>query len=104
MLYAFLFLAGWVGGGWAVTLGTGSGGYPNPDEPYPWPPCLVCGGLLGGIGAVILEVVLPRVAANLEGPQGWGELSLFGLVTGAAVGLAYNIANRAFRGKAPAAR
>jgi hypothetical protein len=107
MLYVYLALAGWVGGGWAVTLGTGTGGYPNPDDtgPWPWPPCLACGGILGALAAVILEAVLPRVAANLAVPEGWGELTLFGLVVGGAAGLAYNVGSRALRGKAaPAAR
>jgi hypothetical protein len=107
MLYLFLALAGWVGGGWAVTFGTGTGGYPNPDDvgPWPWPPCLACGGLLGAAAAVILEAVLPRISANMAGPEGWGELALFGLVVGAAAGLAYNVGSRALRGgKATAGR
>jgi hypothetical protein len=105
MLYVFLALAGWVGGGWAASFGGERGLYTQDQWPIPWPPCLVCGGLLGLIASVVLWALLPQIAADLPiGPHGWGELAAFGLVVGAAAGLALNVGHRLFRGKGPAAR
>ena len=46
LFLAFMF--GWVGGSWTRRW--------DPDDPWP-PNCWVCGGILGGIAAVILEAV-----------------------------------------------
>ena len=61
--------------------------------------------MFGAILAVILWLVLPRIAADLTiGSQSWLDLAAFGLVVGGAGGLALNVGSRLFRGKAPAAR
>ena len=58
------FIVGWCGTGWPFhILGSGGGGGTDPDNPWPTH-CPQCGGVLGGIAAVILEVVLARQLAN----------------------------------------
>jgi hypothetical protein len=106
MDYVFIALAGWVGGGWAVTLGTAPRGYPN-DDGYPWPPwppCIACGGLAGLIAAIIFLALLPRIAASsgvgqLHTSFGSIDQAVMGLVVGAAAGLAVRAGTALLRGR-----
>ena len=54
-------------------------------RPFPWPrpgpDCIVCGGLLGSIAAVILEQMLRPVIVN----PAFGDRALFDLAAGFAV-------------------
>ena len=100
MEYVFLALAGWAGGSWAVTLGSAPRGYPAPDDtdPWPWPPCLACGGLAGLLAAIIFVALIRYIAVDgLGGPKGWFEIAVVGLVVGAAAGSALGAVNRLSR-------
>lgn len=68
------FIIGWCGGVIIVIY-----------KPFPWPPpgpdnCIVCGGLLGGIGAIILEQILRPSIVDI----GFGDRFLFDLAAGFA--------------------
>ena len=64
MDFVIPFIVGWCGTGWPwhprIPGGGGGGGG---DDPWPIN-CIVCGRILGGIAAVILEMVLARQLAN----------------------------------------
>ena len=60
------FIVGWCGTGWPWRIpipGGGGGGGGDPGDP--WPGCEVCGGLLGGIAAVVFEILLARQLADV---------------------------------------
>lgn len=64
MDFAIPFIVGWCGTGWPWHFpGGGGGGGTDPDNPWPIG-CAVCKRILGGIAAVILEMVLARQLAN----------------------------------------
>ena len=66
MNFILPFIVGWCGTGWPwrIPIPRGGGGGTDPDNPWP-DNCPVCGGILGGIAAIILEVVLAGQLANV---------------------------------------
>jgi hypothetical protein len=58
------FITGWCGTGWPFRFHGSSGGGFDPD--FPWPDnCPPCAGFIGGVAAIILEMVLARQLANV---------------------------------------
>ena len=75
MDYLLPFIIGWCGGVIIIVV-----------KPFPWPgpgpdDCLVCGGILGGLGAIILEQILRPVIVN----PAFVDRFLFDLAAGFAV-------------------
>ena len=59
-------LIGWCGTYWPRRLpfpvGGGGGGF-DPDNPWP-PNCIVCGGIIGSLGAVIINILVGPIIAE----------------------------------------
>jgi len=66
MNFILPFIVGWCGTGWPwhPRIGGGGGGGTDPDNPWPTN-CPVCGGILGGLAAIVLEMVLAQQLANV---------------------------------------
>jgi len=78
MQWLLLVIIGWCGTGWPWRFwGGGGGGGTDPD--YPWPNhCLVCGGIIGSLSAVI---IYPLVA-NLLVDAGFAGLVVTAFAAG----------------------
>lgn len=60
MEYGLAFLFGWCGTYWPFRWRfPGGGGGGSPDDPWP-PNCRVCGPIVGGIAAIILEATIGK--------------------------------------------
>jgi hypothetical protein len=65
MEYIIPFIVGWCGTGWPWRFhGPIGGGGTDPDNPWP-DNCPMCGGILGGIAAIVLEIVLRQQLADV---------------------------------------
>ncbi len=83
---------GWCGTGWPRHFfgGSGGGGF---DPEFPWPPnCPVCGGIIGAISAIVINVLIgPSIVGDGFFAQaatffaaGYAGNSLVGSVAGLA--------------------
>jgi len=74
MDYLIPFIFGWCGGVIIIVI-----------RPFPWPrpgpDCIVCGGILGSLGAIILEQIARPAIVN----PAFGDRALFDLAAGFAV-------------------
>jgi len=65
MNFIIPFIVGWCGTGWPWHIHVPGGGGGGGDPGDPWPGCTVCGGILGGIAAIIFEIVLAQQLADV---------------------------------------
>ena len=65
MNFIIPFIVGWCGTGWPWRFPWPRGGG-GTDPGDPWPDnCPMCGGIIGGIAAVVLEIILQNQLADV---------------------------------------